>query len=230
MKPELQNLEAAFREYEATIAAIDAARRPPPQIGEAKDWCLTSTEPGSEWRAADALIVRGFDVFAPTVTFRVRRDGRSFSRRQHLFPSYLFVAQPQGDCRFAEIEDCDGVAGVVRFDKRVTILPSLLVEKLAADVDGDCFRFDENLGHFRYVERGTPLEVLAKYRVGEPAKLDDPSLGFWPNAEIASPPTHYAVRDASGEEKRIECIWLLLGIFGQKTRVRASLASVEPLT
>lgn len=178
------------------------------------EWFLASTRPQSEWRAADSLLLRGFDVFVPTIVWRRRRRGKSLDRRQQLFPSYLFVSQPVGAHRYAEIEQAPGIAAIVKFQESPIILPARLIDEIAFNLTVGCYVWDERRDLPRYVNRGASKERLANFSKGGVVRVTDGAFqGLFGRIVAAQ------------ARERIE---VLLDIFGRQTRTMLDVAQVEP--
>jgi transcription antitermination factor NusG len=203
------------RVYAAIMAERDAARR----VSEAaledprRDWCLAYTEPHGEWRAAEGLMRRGFDVFVPNITHRKKHGNRRAVVRQlHIFPSYIFVGQPPGRFRFAEIEAAPGVVHLVLLAGVPVQLPQALLDEIAALLASGWFMIDKD-GSWHCREPGTSPDARARYRPGGKVRVTTGPFASFIGIIAATP-----------ARERID---VLLDMFARKTPATLELRDVE---
>jgi transcriptional antiterminator RfaH len=98
-------------------------------------WYLIHTKPASESVALDNLERQSYEVYLPRIAETVRRAGRRLERIAPLFPRYLFMRLNEGQQALAPVASTVGVAGIVRFGSRYTIVPDRVVGELRARAD-----------------------------------------------------------------------------------------------
>jgi len=98
-------------------------------------WYLIHTKPSSESLARENLERQRYEVYLPRVLQMARRAGRRFERVVALFPRYLFLRLNEGQQAFAPVTFTTGVAGVVRFGARYTVVPDQVVRDLRVRAD-----------------------------------------------------------------------------------------------
>jgi transcriptional antiterminator RfaH len=98
-------------------------------------WYLIYTKPSNEALAFKNLMRQRYDVYLPRVAQTVRRAGRRYERVGALFPRYLFLRLNQGEQALAPVASTVGVAGIVRFGCRYTVVPDEVICDLQARAD-----------------------------------------------------------------------------------------------
>jgi transcriptional antiterminator RfaH len=98
-------------------------------------WYLIYTKPSSEALALKHLLRQRYDAYVPRVVQTVRRAGRCHERIGPLFPRYLFLRLNEGQQALAPVSSTVGVAGIVRFGARYTIVPDHVVHELQTRAD-----------------------------------------------------------------------------------------------
>jgi len=98
-------------------------------------WYLIHTKPSGEALAERNLDRQGYDVYLPRALQAVRSGGRWRDRIVALFPRYLFLRLNEGLQALTPVRSTLGVAGVVRFGARYTIVPDQVICELRARAD-----------------------------------------------------------------------------------------------
>ena len=122
-----------------------------------QSWFVVVTNPQGEVKASVSLTDAGYETYLPTIRIMVkkgREGGRELVSRP-LFPGYMFLAN-QGKIIFQEIEACDGVGKVLRFNGVHALVSGGAVDAIAkAELSGN---FDGKT-------------KTAKYSIGQTVKL-----------------------------------------------------------
>jgi transcriptional antiterminator RfaH len=98
-------------------------------------WYLIYTKPWSETLALKNLARQRYDAYLPRVVQTVRRGGSRYERVVALFPRYLFLRLNEGQQALGPVASTVGVAGIVRFGSRYTVVPDQVVADLQARAD-----------------------------------------------------------------------------------------------
>jgi transcriptional antiterminator RfaH len=93
-------------------------------------WYLIHSKPSGETLAVRNLERQGYEVYLPRVVQTVRRAGRWHDRVGPLFPRYLFLRLNEGQQALGPVASTLGVAGIVRFGSRYTVVPDRVVRDL----------------------------------------------------------------------------------------------------
>lgn len=117
-------------------------------------WYLIYTKPSGEALALTNLVRQHYLAYLPRILRSVRRAGRRYERVGALFPRYLFLRLNEGEQSLAPVRSTVGVAGIVRFGLRYTIVPDRLVHDLQA--------------------RGDPVTGLHRLNIGGPPRPGAP--------------------------------------------------------
>ncbi len=92
-------------------------------------WYLIYSKSRQEQRAQQHLANQGFESFAPQITVKKIRAGKTVQLTEPLFPRYIFLKCPQ-TLNLSTIRSTRGVAGLVRFGDTLATVPSSLVHCL----------------------------------------------------------------------------------------------------
>jgi len=168
------------------------------------DWYAVHTKAQCERLTSDALLRKGFPVYLPMVTKKIRHARQEQIVARPLFHRYLFVSLDPDRPLFSEVRKTHGVEWLVTNLGKPVLIPSKAIERIRqAEEEG---LFDET--------RPKPRAELL-FKPGDSVRLlDGPFQDFV--AVILSLPS----------ERRIEVI---LDLFGRKTRMTVPLANVESL-
>ncbi len=98
-------------------------------------WYLIHTKPSSESVALENLERQRYEVYLPRIVESVRRAERRYERIAPLFPRYLFLHLNEGQQALGPVASTVGVAGIVRFGTRYTVVPDQVVRELQARAD-----------------------------------------------------------------------------------------------
>ena len=98
-------------------------------------WYLIHTKPLSEGLAQTNLERQGYQVYLPRAAQAVRCHGHWQERIVALFPRYLFLRLAEGRQSLSPVRSTLGVASVVRFGSRYTIVPDEVIDGLLARAD-----------------------------------------------------------------------------------------------
>jgi transcriptional antiterminator RfaH len=98
-------------------------------------WYLIHTKPSSEAIAFTNLTRQDYHVYLPRVVQTVRRAGRCHERVVALFPRYVFLRLSEGEQALAPAASTVGVAAIVRFGSRYTVVPDRVIEDLQVRAD-----------------------------------------------------------------------------------------------
>jgi transcriptional antiterminator RfaH len=98
-------------------------------------WYLIHTKPAGEAVALQNLERQRYEVYLPRIVQSLRRAERRFERIAPLFPRYLFLRLNEGQQALAPVASTVGVASIVRFGSRYTIVPDGVVSELQARAD-----------------------------------------------------------------------------------------------
>lgn len=92
-------------------------------------WYLIYSKSRQEQRAQQNLANQGFESFAPQITVKKIRAGKTVQLTEPLFPRYIFLKCPQTP-NLSTIRSTRGVDGLVRFGDMLATVPSSLVDCL----------------------------------------------------------------------------------------------------
>ena len=120
-------------------------------------WYLVLTKPSCETLALKNLERQHYDIYMPRVLQTVRSHGRRHERVVALFPRYLFLRLNEGHQALGPVAFTVGVAAIVRFGSRYTVVPDQVIRDLQA-------RADPNTGLHR-------LSCGPKLRPGTPVRI-----------------------------------------------------------
>jgi transcriptional antiterminator RfaH len=98
-------------------------------------WYLIYTKPSGEALALENLARQRYEAYLPRVVQTVRRCGRRYERVVALFPRYLFLSLSEGLQALGPVASTTGVAGIVRFGSRYTIVPDRVIRDLQGRAD-----------------------------------------------------------------------------------------------
>lgn len=98
-------------------------------------WYLIQTKPSGEALAESNLGRQGYELYLPRVLQRVRSRGTWRQRIVALFPRYLFLQLNEGLQALAPVRSTLGVAQVVRFGARYTVVPDEVICDLRSRAD-----------------------------------------------------------------------------------------------
>jgi transcriptional antiterminator RfaH len=98
-------------------------------------WYLIHTKPLSETLALTNLERQNYEVYLPRATQSVRFNGHWRDRIVALFPRYLFLRLAEGRQSLSPVRSTLGVASVVRFGSRYTVVPDEIIASLRARAD-----------------------------------------------------------------------------------------------
>ena len=98
-------------------------------------WYLIHTKPLSEGVAQTNLERQGYETYVPRATQAVRCHGHWQDRIVALFPRYLFLRLNEGRQSLGPVRFTMGVASVVRFGSKYTIVPDQVIRDLRARAD-----------------------------------------------------------------------------------------------
>jgi transcriptional antiterminator RfaH len=98
-------------------------------------WYLIYTKPSSEALALKNLARQRYDAYMPRVLQTVRRAGGRHEQVRPLFPRYLFLRLNEGQQALGPVASTVGVAGIVRFGSRYTVVPDQVICDLQARAD-----------------------------------------------------------------------------------------------
>lgn len=93
------------------------------------NWYLIYSKSRQEQRAQQHLANQGFESFAPQITVKKIRAGKTVQLTEPLFPRYIFLKCPQTP-NLSTIRSTRGVAGLVRFGDKLATVPSSLINHL----------------------------------------------------------------------------------------------------
>ena len=92
-------------------------------------WYIIYSKSRQEQRAQQNLANQGFESFAPQITVKKIRAGKTVQLTEPLFPRYIFLKCPQTP-NLSTIRNTRGVAGLVRFGDKLATVPSSLINHL----------------------------------------------------------------------------------------------------
>ena len=98
-------------------------------------WYLIHTKPLSEGLAQANLERQEYEAYLPRATQAVRCKGHWQDRIVALFPRYLFLRLNEGRQSLGPVRFTMGVASVVRFGSKYTIVPDQVIRDLFARAD-----------------------------------------------------------------------------------------------
>jgi transcriptional antiterminator RfaH len=122
-------------------------------------WYLVHTKPLSELIAQANLQRQGYEVYLPRAIQTIRHCGRWRDRIVALFPQYLFLGLNEGVQALNPVRSTIGVAGIVRFGMRYTLVPDHVISDLRtlADPVSGLHR----LTCHSKLTRGTPVQLTS---------------------------------------------------------------------
>lgn len=120
--------------------------KPKQHLVRAPRWYAVQVQPRRESLAVFHLSRQGFETFSPLIKRPARRSGRIVSRREALFPGYLFARFDKRQDAWRSINGTIGVSRLVMFGDEPCALPKDFVDTLKASTDDeDCVAFDTAL-------------------------------------------------------------------------------------
>ncbi len=162
-----------------------------------KRWYLVYSKPRQEEIAKANLQRQGFVCYLPMARQPRRRMGRRITCIEPLFPRYLFIALDTVTDNWAPIRSTIGVSSLVRFGSEPAVVPTELVEALAARED----------------ESGVQQLPLGEFEKGDRVRVADGPMAGYEGLFLA--------------KTSRERVTILLDIVGKTTRVSTSLAYLE---
>jgi transcriptional antiterminator RfaH len=120
-------------------------------------WYLIHTKPLSEGIAQANLERQGYEVYLPRAAQAVRCHGHWQDRIVALFPRYLFLRLNEGRQSLGPVRFTMGVASVVRFGFKYTIVPDQVIRDLRARADAATGL--HRLGRVSRLAPGTPVRI-----------------------------------------------------------------------
>jgi transcriptional antiterminator RfaH len=100
-------------------------------------WYLVHTKPSREALAQVNLERQGFDVYYPRLAQRAPWRGRLRQQITALFPRYLFLQLDEGRQSLRPVHSTLGVATVVRFGFKYSVVPEKVIRELKGRADAD---------------------------------------------------------------------------------------------
>ena len=100
-------------------------------------WYLVHTKHSREALARDNLERQGFDVYYPRLAQRAPWRGRLRQQITALFPRYLFLHLNEGHQSLRPVHSTTGVATVVRFGFKYSVVPEQVIRELKGRADPD---------------------------------------------------------------------------------------------
>jgi transcriptional antiterminator RfaH len=98
-------------------------------------WYLIHTKPSAETLAEVNLDRQGYEVYLPRIAQAILYAGRWRQRIVALFPGYLFLRLNEGFQPLGPVQFTTGVANVVRFGSRYTVVPEHVIRDLRTRAD-----------------------------------------------------------------------------------------------
>jgi transcriptional antiterminator RfaH len=95
-----------------------------------KSWYLLYSKARAEQKALDNLQRQGYTAYLPLIEQKKRVGARLKNVIAPIFPRYLFVQLQAGLDDFRPIRSTIGIANMVRFSGRASIVPDSLIEQL----------------------------------------------------------------------------------------------------
>ena len=120
-------------------------------------WYQIHTKPLSEGIAQANLERQGYEVYLPRAAQAVRCNGYWQDRIVALFPRYLFLRLNEGRQSLGPVRFTMGVASVVRFGSKYTIVPDQVIRDLRARADSATGL--HRLGRVSQLAPGTPVRI-----------------------------------------------------------------------
>jgi transcriptional antiterminator RfaH len=120
-------------------------------------WYLIHTKPLCEGLAQTNLERQAYQVYLPRATQAVRCNGHWQDRIVALFPRYLFLRLSEGRQSLGPVRFTTGVANVVRFGSKYTIVPDAVIRDLLARADAVTGL--HRLGRASRLAPGTPVRI-----------------------------------------------------------------------
>ena len=100
-------------------------------------WYLIHTKPSREALAQDNLERQGFEVYYPRLKQWVQWRKQPTERVTALFPRYLFLHLDEGRQSLRPVHSTIGVATVVRFGFKYTVVPEPVIRELQQRANPD---------------------------------------------------------------------------------------------
>lgn len=119
-----------------------------------RSWYVVRTKPHSEYLAADALRMEGYEHFFPRIQAVQRRTGK---KEIPLFPGYLFVRCDVDGGQWSAIGLLPGILGWVRFDGIASSITDDVVDELARRVES----INDNGGLWIRYKPGQKVRVVS---------------------------------------------------------------------
>ena len=98
-------------------------------------WYVIHAKPAREAFAQAHLERQGYHVYFPRAVQAMRAGGKWPDRIVALFPRYLFLRLDEGSQALNPVRSTRGVASVVRFGNRYTVVPDSVIAELHARED-----------------------------------------------------------------------------------------------
>jgi transcriptional antiterminator RfaH len=99
-------------------------------------WYLIHCKPHQDGRAQEHLERQGFECFRPLRESPRRRQGRSYTVREPLFPRYLFLRLNSVTDNWYPIRSTRGVNQIVRFDEHPLPVRDDIIETIRGRLAG----------------------------------------------------------------------------------------------
>ncbi len=170
----------------------------------ALSWYVVRTKPQSEYIAADALRMEGYEHFFPRIQASQRRSGK---KEILLFPGYMFVRCDIDGGQWPAIGLLPGVLGWVRFDGVASLIADDVVDELARRVES----INDNGGLWIKYKPGQKVRVVSGQfeslaQVAEEPTSSDSKvrvllefMGQLVSAEVPWSDLHIAPEDSRGD-------------------------------
>ncbi len=161
----------ALKKPSITEQALASIRPPVPAsfpIGQ--KWFVASV--WQDGKAVKEIRKLGFDVFSPTQGVVKITRGRKVLTNKPIFPGYLFVRFDREREDWGQINDINGVIGILDNMQIPCAIPDLVIERLRNWVDAGVFERESSLQSGQAVEitEGPFMGLLAKVRSASPRK------------------------------------------------------------
>lgn len=101
-----------------------------PNSSKSLPWFLVKTKPKQEPRAVANLQNQGVDVFLPQIDVERIQRGQRVTKREPMFPGYIFIKLPDFESMFHKVKYTFGVKGFVQFGNNFPGIPDSLVDNL----------------------------------------------------------------------------------------------------
>jgi transcriptional antiterminator RfaH len=136
------------------------------QITAEKQWYLVQCKPRQDMRALENLQRQQFECLLPTLQVERVCNGAVCTRREPLFPGYLFIELDTVRDNWLPIRSTRGVSQIVRFDNQPLPVPRSIIENIRTRTATPCSLFKMGERVELLIPGGEGIDALFTARKG----------------------------------------------------------------